>query len=58
MLDINEEIKAVKDGFRLTTCAKAVMPTKLYLDLPEHHGNFRAMPAYIDGMAGEKWVSV
>ena len=34
------------------------MPPKLYLDLPEYHGDFRAMPAYIDGNAGIKWVSV
>jgi len=34
------------------------MPPKLYLDLPEYRGDFRAMPAYIDGSAGIKWVSV
>ena len=34
------------------------MPCKIYLDLPQYHGDFRAMPAYIDGSAGMKWVSV
>jgi len=34
------------------------MPPKLYLNLPEYHGDFRAMPAYIDGSAGLKWVCV
>ena len=34
------------------------MPPKIYLDLPKYHGDFRAMPAYVDGSAGMKWVSV
>ena len=34
------------------------MPPKLYLDLPEYDGDFRAMPAYVDGSAGIKWVCV
>jgi alanine dehydrogenase len=35
------------------------MPAKIYLDLPEYHGDFRAMPAYIPSfkVAGVKWVS-
>ena len=33
------------------------MPVKVYLDLPEYHGDFRAMPAYMDGSAGVKWVN-
>jgi len=36
----------------------AKMPPKLYLDLPEYKGDFRAMPAYINGCTGIKWVSV
>ena len=39
------------------------MPPKVYLPLPEHHGDFRAMPVYFpaaDGAAasaGVKWVN-
>jgi alanine dehydrogenase len=35
------------------------MPAKIYLDLPEFKGDFRAMPAYIPSLraAGVKWVS-
>ena len=34
------------------------MPPKVYLALPQHHGDFRAMPAYVDGAAGVKWVEL
>ena len=33
------------------------MPVKVYLGLPAHAGDFRAMPAYMDGAAGVKWVN-
>jgi len=33
------------------------MPVKVYLDLPQFNGDFRAMPAYIEGSAGVKWVN-
>ena len=33
------------------------MPTKVYIELEEHCGDFRAMPAYLDGAAGLKWVN-
>jgi ornithine cyclodeaminase/alanine dehydrogenase len=29
------------------------MPAKVYLSLPEHHGDFRAMPAYLTARAGD-----
>ncbi len=37
---------------------RAKMPPKIYLDLPEHNGDFRAMPAYLSNYAGLKWVNV
>lgn len=58
LLSMDEALKAVEYAFKLQAEGKAVMPPKLYLDLPEHKGDFRAMPAYIDGSAGIKWVSV
>lgn len=58
LLSMSETLKAVENAFRLKALGKAIMPSKIYLELPEYHGDFRAMPAYIDGSAGMKWVSV
>ena len=33
------------------------MPAKVYLPLAEQNGDFRAMPVYMDGFAGVKWVN-
>jgi alanine dehydrogenase len=57
-LTMDEALKTVERAFSLEGEAKVVMPPKIYLDLPEYQGDFRAMPAYIDGSAGLKWVSV
>lgn len=57
-LNMGEVLKAVEYAFKLHAKGKVIMPPKLYLDLPEYQGDFRAMPAYIDGSAGIKWVSV
>ena len=53
-----EALEAVENAFRLRAQGKAVMPAKIYLELPEYNGDFRAMPACIGGSAGMKWVSV
>lgn len=58
LLSMGEALKAVEHSFKLKAEGRAIMPPKLYLDLPEYQGDFRAMPAYIDGSAGVKWVSV
>ena len=58
LLSMSEALAEVEKAFRLEAEGKAIMPPKLYLDLPEYQGDFRAMPAYIDGSAGLKWVSV
>lgn len=57
LLSMGEALKAVEYAFKLEAEGKAIMPPKLYLNLPEYQGDFRAMPAYIDGCAGVKWVS-
>jgi alanine dehydrogenase len=57
-LSMRETIVAVENAFILQARGKTVMPSKIYLDLVDYHGDFRAMPAYIDGAAGIKWVSV
>ena len=57
-LDMGEVLKAVEQAFVFQAEGKALMPPKLYLELPQYQGDFRAMPAYIDGSAGVKLVSV
>ena len=57
LLSPAEAMAAVERAFKLKAQGKANMPPKLYLEMPEFGGDFRAMPAYIDGTAGLKWVS-
>ena len=57
LLSVREALEAVEHAFQLQAQNKAIMPPKIYLDMPEFRGDFRAMPAYIDGIAGLKWVS-
>jgi len=58
LLSMAEALTAVETSLRLKAEGKVIMPPKLCLDLPEYKGDFRAMPTYIDGVAGIKWVSV
>jgi len=58
LLSMSEALRAVEHAFKLEAEGKTIMPPKLYLDLPEYQGDFRVMPAYINGSAGVKWVSV
>jgi len=53
-----EVLAAVEEAFKRYGRGDARMPAKIYLDLPECGGDFRAMPAYISGYAGIKWVNV
>jgi alanine dehydrogenase len=68
LCDMPLAMDAVEAGFRAYAEGKARMPAKVYLDLPEYQGDFRAMPALIttrsrDGSstlgnyAGVKWVN-
>lgn len=60
LVDIKKSIKAVKVAFREYGRGKVQMPAKIYLHLDKYEGDFRAMPAYIEGMKGcaLKWVNV
>ena len=58
LLDMSETLAVVEKAFLLRERGKTVMPGKIYLELPEYGGDFRAMPAFIDDSAGIKWVSV
>jgi alanine dehydrogenase len=51
--------EAVKEAFQAYAGGRAQMPPKVYLDLPEYRGDFRAMPAHIENLkaCGLKWVN-
>ena len=50
-------LNAVERAFRAHGLGEALMPPKVYLSLPKYDGDFRAMPAFLDGSAGVKWVN-
>ncbi|MEQ9075284.1 MAG: ornithine cyclodeaminase family protein [Sandaracinaceae bacterium] len=57
LLEIEGAVHAVEGAFEAHGLGRARMPAKVYLDLPEHDGDFRAMPSFMDGSAGVKWVN-
>lgn len=60
LADGKTAIRAVEEAFREMGLGHAKMPAKVYLNLPEYSGDFRAMPAYLSvaGKCSLKWVSV
>lgn len=60
LIDMPQVLKAVEAAFRSYGKRKVQMPAKIYLHLDKYGGDFRAMPAYIEGaeVAGLKWVNV
>ncbi|MFQ5719138.1 MAG: ornithine cyclodeaminase family protein [Acidobacteriota bacterium] len=59
LLPMDRALAAVEAVFAAHGAGETRMPPKIYLDLPEFAGDFRAMPAYIPSQsaAGVKWVS-
>jgi alanine dehydrogenase len=57
LLTMEEAVRAVEEAFAAHGRGAALMPPKVYLSLDEHGGDFRAMPAYMEGAAGLKWVN-
>lgn len=57
LLSMERVVDTVEKAFAAYGRGEARMPAKVYLDLPEHHGDFRAMPAFLAGSAGVKWVN-
>jgi ornithine cyclodeaminase/alanine dehydrogenase len=68
LCDMPLAMQAVEAGFRAYAEGRARMPAKVYLELPEYDGDFRAMPALLSvptaegaatssGYAGVKWVN-
>ncbi len=60
LVGMKEALVATEDAFKRLGQSKTKMPPKLYLDLPQFKGDFRAMPAWIEGLkgCGIKWVNV
>ena len=52
VLAMESAVPVVEGAFRAHGRGDALMPPKVYLGLPQHHGDFRAMPAYLAGSAG------
>jgi ornithine cyclodeaminase/alanine dehydrogenase len=57
LLDVAAVVEVVEGAFAAHARGETVMPAKVYLPLPQHNGDLRAMPAYVDGAAGVKWVN-
>jgi ornithine cyclodeaminase/alanine dehydrogenase len=57
LIQMDRAVKAVEDAFAAHGRGETIMPPKAYVDLPHHHGDFRAMPAYFAGSVGVKWVN-
>lgn len=60
LVTIKEAIKAIEEVFKYLGEGKVQMPPKLYLHLDKYRGDFRAMPAYVEGLNAccIKWVNV
>jgi alanine dehydrogenase len=57
LLTMEAAVPAVEAAFRAHGRGEALMPPKVYVALEAEGGDFRAMPAYIAGAAGVKWVN-
>ncbi|MFW5920710.1 MAG: ornithine cyclodeaminase family protein [Polyangiales bacterium] len=57
VLQMSRALPAVEQAFAAHGRGESKMPAKVYLALEHHDGDFRAMPAYLGGSAGVKWVS-
>jgi alanine dehydrogenase len=57
VLTMEAAVAAVERAFLCHGQGDALMPPKVYVDLPEVPGDFRAMPARALGAVGVKWVN-
>jgi len=51
-------VQAVEGAFAAFGRGEATMPPKVYLQIEDHDGDFRAMPSRLGDSAGIKWVNV
>lgn len=57
IIETGRVLDAVEGAFRAHGLGQVRMPPKVYLELPEYGGDLRAMPAFVNGAAGIKWVN-
>lgn len=57
LADMPLAVAAVERAFAEHAAGRARMPSKVYLELPEYQGDFRAMPSRMGEYAGVKWVN-
>ena len=59
LFPIKHAVSVIESAFAEFYDEKSIMPSKVYLDLPQYQGDFRAMPAYSEkaNLAGLKWVN-
>ena len=57
LVDMADAVQAVESAFSAHGRGETQMPVKVYLDLPQFDGDFRAMPAHFGESAGVKWVN-
>src|SRR3989339_130383 len=60
LITMPSALRIAEQAFRAYGQDKTQMPAKIYLCLDKYRGDFRAMPAYLEGVeaCGMKWVSV
>ena len=60
IVTIKEALRAVEKGFKFYGQGRVQMPPKVYIHLDKYNGDFRAMPAHVEGLkaSGIKWVNV
>ena len=59
-IDMKTAICVVEDAFKAYQLSRSNMPSKVYVNLPDFNGDFRAMPCYeaSQNLVGIKWVNV
>ena len=57
LISMDRVLPAVEAAFLAHGRGQVQMPAKVYIDLPDVGGDFRAMPATMAGSAGVKWVN-
>lgn len=60
LITMSSALRIAEQAFTAYSQGKIQMPAKIYLHLDKYQGDFRAMPAYIEGLeaCGIKWVNV
>jgi alanine dehydrogenase len=57
VVNMEDAIDAMEKVFSEYALGLCTMPEKTYIQLPQYNGDFRAMPAFIEGSVGVKWIN-